>query len=202
MNRSRAPIIGLAGGIGAGKSAVAGALRDEGCVVVDSDAAGRAALKDPEVRATVVEWWGDDVLDTDGAIDRSAVARIVFRDLEQRRRLEALTHPWIESRRRAQFDAAPPGTPALVIDAPLLFEVGLDSECDAVIFVQTPRQTRLERLRATRGWDEDELVRREESQLPLDVKQSRADYVLRNDGDLNALVGQTRSILSEITESR
>jgi dephospho-CoA kinase len=202
MQRHRAPIIGLAGGIGAGKSAVAAVLADAGCVVTDSDADGRAALDDPEIRATIVEWWGEDVLDAAGMIDRSAVARIVFGDPAERRRLEALTHPWIETRRRRQFADAPPDTPALVIDAPLLFEVGLDAECDAVIFVDTPRQIRLERLQRSRGWDEDELSRREESQLPLDGKRSRADYVIRNDGDSDDLIGQTRSILSEITESR
>jgi dephospho-CoA kinase len=89
-----------------------------------------------------------------------------------------------------------------VIDAPLLFEVGLDDLCDAIIFVDTPRDLRLQRLRASRGWDEAELARREESQLPLDAKRSRADYVVRNDGDLSDLSAQVHTILGTIVETR
>jgi dephospho-CoA kinase len=197
---SAKPIIGLAGGIGAGKTAVAKALADLGCVVTHSDDDGRAALRDPEIRDTLVEWWGRDVLDADGHVDRGAVARIVFADDNERRRLENLTHPWIEARRLTQFEHAPEDAPALVIDAPLLFEAGLSDACDAVIFVDCPRNERLARVRATRGWDEEELKRREESQLPLDAKRSRADYVIRNVGDLAGMEAQVRTVLSEIVE--
>jgi dephospho-CoA kinase len=167
----RVPVLGLTGGIGAGKSTVAEFLAKMGCVISNSDAEGRAALREPVIRDTLVSWWGEAVLDDAGEIDRRAVAEIVFRDTEQRRRLEALTHPWIRARRDEQFAAAPPDTPALVIDAPLLIEAGLDRECDAVLFVDAPYELRLERLRRHRGWDESELKAREESQLPLDDKR-------------------------------
>ena len=195
---SSKPVIGLAGGIGSGKSAVAEILADLGCVVAHSDEMGRAALREEAIRDQLVAWWGEGILDEDGEIDRSAVARIVFADPEQRRRLEALTHPWIESRRAEQFAAAPPNTPALVIDAPLLFEAGLDERCDAVIFVDAERQVRLARLKAGRGWEEADLRRREDSQLPLDVKRSGADYVIQNDGNLSDLAAQVRLVLSQI----
>jgi len=200
--RPSKPVIGLAGGIGSGKSAVADILEQLGCVVAHSDEVGRAALRDPAIRDELVAWWGETILDGAGEIDRSAVAAIVFADPAQRRRLEALTHPWIEAKRATQFAAAPPEAPALVIDAPLLFEADLDKKCDAVIFVDAPRQTRLNRLRSGRGWQEEDLRRREDSQLPLDVKRSRADYVIQNDGDLSDLVVQVRSTLSEIVASR
>jgi dephospho-CoA kinase len=200
--RPSKPIIGLAGGIGSGKSAVADILERLGCVVAHSDEVGRAALRDPAIRDELVVWWGETILDEAGEIDRSAVAAIVFGDPAQRRRLEALVHPWIEARRAAQFAAAPPEAPALVIDAPLLFEADLEKKCDAVIFVDAPRQTRLERLQSGRGWTEEDLRRREDSQLPLDVKRSRADYVIQNDGNLSDLAAQVRSTLSEIVASR
>jgi dephospho-CoA kinase len=196
------PIIGIAGGIGSGKSAVAAILAEAGCIVADSDEMGRAALRDPRIRETLVAWWGPEVLDGSGAVDRGAVARIVFADAAELDRLEALTHPWIEARRRAVFEAAPREAPAFVIDAPLLFEVGLDDLCDAIIFVEAPRELRLRRIQATRGWDEAELARREESQLPLDEKRSRADYVVRNDGDLRELSAQVHTILGTIVETR
>jgi len=196
------PIIGLAGGIGAGKSTVARILAGMGCIVVNSDELGRAALRDPVIRDTLVEWWGEEVLDDDGAIDRRAVAAIVFTKADERRRLEALTHPWIEARSRDRFRAAPAETPALVIDAPLLFEAGLEDECDAVVFVDAPRSLRLERLQENRGWDEAELHRREDSQLPLDVKRNRADHVVCNDGELSDLEARLRTVLSTIVETR
>ena len=166
----------------------------------DSDALARAALQDPSIKQTLVEWWGAVVLDASGAVDRSEVAHIVFADHAERRRLEALTHPWIEARRRADWADPPAHTRALVLDAPLLFEAGLDAQCDAVIFVDTPGDVRVRRV-AARGWDEAELRRREESQMPLDEKRSRADHVLQNTGDLDALRTEVERILSDIIES-
>ena len=195
-------MIGVAGGVGAGKSAVAKALADLGCVVADSDALARQALRDPSVRETLIGWWGEGILDDAGDVDRSAVAGIVFDRPPQRRRLESLVHPWIEAKRKTLFEEAPADIRALVIDAPLLFEAGLDDECDAVIFVESGRTTRLARLARSRGWDEQELNRREESQLPLDEKQSRSDYVVVNDGDLPSLNEQVRRILNEIVQPR
>ncbi len=195
------PVIGLAGGIGSGKSAVAKILRDLGAVVSDSDEGARLALRDRAIKADLVRWWGDEILDADGAVDRRRVAHIVFADPLQRRRLEALTHPWIEKRRLAEFAAAPAGAMALVIDAPLLFEAGLDRICDAVIFVDAPRELRLERVRAARGWSESDLDRRETSQMPLDEKRARADHVICNSGDLAGLAEQTRRVLHTIVET-
>ena len=200
VSRKHIPVIGLAGGVGSGKSAVAGILRDLGCFVTDSDRDGRAALRDPEIRDELVRWWGRSILDPGGAVDRAAVARIVFTDAAERRRLEALSHPWIEARRREQWAAAPEDVAAFVIDAPLLFEAGLADSCDAVVFVEAAREKRLERVRI-RGWDDEELSRREESQMPLDEKRDRADYVVENNGDLDRLTEQVRRVLSEIVNS-
>jgi dephospho-CoA kinase len=196
------PVIGLTGGIGSGKSTVGRMLRDLGCLVVDADELARAALRDPEIRRVLVEWWGSSILDASGEVDRAAVAGLVFASSPQRARLESVVHPWIENRRRAMFAQAPPGSRALVIDAPLLLEAGLDRECDAIVFVDAPRELRLARLARLRGWNEAELARREESQLPLDEKRARSDYVLRNDGDLAALAGQVRRTLSKIVRPR
>ncbi len=198
---SSAPIIGLAGGIGSGKTEVARILAELGCVVADSDALGREVLDEDEVREQLVGWWGGGILDDAGRIDRSAVARIAFGDPDERRRLERLTHPRIESGRKAIFDSAPADAPALVIDAPLLLEAGLETECDAVIFIDASRETRAGRVARTRGWDEGELRRREDSQLPLDVKRARADYVVENDGGLSGLTDRVRRVLRDIVES-
>ncbi|GAB4383069.1 MAG: dephospho-CoA kinase [Phycisphaerales bacterium] len=195
-------VIGVAGGIGAGKSVVASLLGEHGCLVIDSDAEARRALQRPEVIETLKRWWGESVLDGSGAVDRSKVARIVFSDESQRRRLEGLIHPLIAKSRAEQIERARrEGRPGAVIDAPLLFEAGLQAECDAVLFVDCPFEERLRRVEASRGWDESELRRREKAQLPLEEKRRRADYLVVNTGELSDLRRQVTRIFTLITEA-
>jgi len=192
-------VIGLAGGIGAGKSAAAAALADLGCLVSDSDQAAKAELDVPEVRDALVRWWGPRVLGVGGRIDRAQVAAIIFSDPEARRRLEALVHPRLRAARSALIDrAAALDAPGVVIDAPLLFEAGLDTECDAVLFIDAPRELRAARVRATRGWDEGELERRERAQFPLEQKRARSSAVIENAGDERALRAAVRAFLVEL----
>lgn len=191
------PTLGLTGGIGAGKSTVARILAEEGCLVCDSDALAREALNHPSIRAEILSWWGDRVRAPDGAIDRAKLGELVFSSLGDRKRLESLVHPWIERHREQLFASPPPGTRALVIDAPLLLEAGLGSACHRVIFVDSPLELRLERVRANRGWSAEELARREAAQWPLDQKRACAHHVVSNEGDPASLRAQVRAVLDE-----
>jgi len=201
LPHSPIPVIGLAGGIGSGKSTVAAALAELGCLVIDSDQRSRAALDRPEVSSELVRWWGSAILAPDGRVDRREVSRIVFTDPAERQRLEALVHPIVRQDRAAMIaEAGSAGRRpvAVVIDAPLLFEAGLDRECDAVIFVDSPRSERLARVQASRGWDETELTRRELAQWPLADKQARSTHTLVNDGDRLSLAAAAGKMLDEI----
>jgi len=189
--RSTPPLLGLTGPPGAGKSTVARELAALGCVVSDSDALAHAAYEDPEVRRALLGWWG--------TADRRAIADLVFAASAERARLEALIHPWIAARREAAFAAAPAGTRALVIDAPLLLEAGLGPACGRVIFVDCPLEIRQARVAASRGWSPAELARREAAQWPLDRKRALADHVIRNDGDPASLRAQVRAVLDEVS---
>lgn len=176
------PVIGIAGGIGSGKSELARALEGLGCVVVDSDAEAKAALELPEVREQVRSWWGERAFDGEGRVDRKAVAGIVFGNEEARRQLEALVHPIVKARRAEKVAAARArGAAGVVIDAPLLFEAGVDAECDYIVFVEARREVRAERV-AARGWAEEELARREGSQWDLAKKRASSDTVVKNEG--------------------
>ena len=193
------PVVGIAGGIGSGKSTVARELQALGALVSDSDVQIRAALETEDVKRTLTQWWGDRVLNDEGDVDRSAIAKIVFNDPAQRQRLEDLLHPYPLRARTAMIERGEEeGAACVVIDAPLLFEVGLDQECDAVIFVDTPRETRLARLRETRGWSEQELDRREKAQLPLEHKRQNSEYSVINTGDEQDLREQVRDVLARI----
>ncbi len=199
---SRPVVIGMAGGIASGKSRVASEFGAVGCVVVDSDLEARAVLRRPEVISTLVGWWGNAILNEEGGIDRSKVAAIVFNEPDQRVRLEALIHPLIYlTRSEAIKKAAAAGAPGVIIDAPLLFEAGLDAECDATVFVHADRAVRLHRVVTTRGWDEAELDRREAAQMPLEEKRSRCDHVIINNGDDEALRASVEGVFRAVRRS-
>jgi dephospho-CoA kinase len=191
------PVIGLAGGVGAGKSEVARILASLGCMVIDSDQEAREVMQRPEVRDELVRWWGPGILGADGGVNRSAVAEIVFKDPEQRRRLEGMVHPLVRSR-RAEMRRGAGRARAVVIDAPLLFEAGVDVECDAVLFIDAPRDRRLSRVAASRGWDEAELTRREAAQMSLDEKRRRSTAVVVNDGSVEVLRGRVSAALEDV----
>lgn len=198
------PIIGLSGGIGAGKSEVARILAALGAAVIDSDRMAHEELQHPEVLAELRRWWGDKILSADGRADRRAVARIVFENPAELARLEGLIYPRLQRRRAAMIAELErdPAVVAVVLDAPKLHEAGLDQACDALIFVEADRETRLRRVAATRGWSDAELARRENLQIPLDVKRANADYVIANHADRDDLRPEVERILSAILDSR
>jgi dephospho-CoA kinase len=178
-------VIGLAGGIGSGKSHVAKLLAARGAIVSDSDDQAKALLREPGIADILARWWGKGILGPPpGKLpDRAKIAAIVFADHAQRTRLEGLIHPILKSQRTAALRAAArqvPRPPLFVIDAPLLFEAGLDKECDGVLFVDAPREERILRVSRNRGWTEEDLARREAAQLPVDVKKSRSTFTIDN----------------------
>lgn len=201
------PIIGIAGGIGSGKSTVAKLFGELGCMVVDSDSQVRDAYRDPAVLESLKMWWGDQVLHPDGTVNRSAIASKVFADPAEKQRLEGLLHPMVHAARERQMAAGgrDPQVVAYVWDTPLLFEASVAQQCDAIVFVDAPLEQRLARVRTRSGWDQAELLRRENSQMPLDSKRALSDYVVTNTADAasgpSAMTGlreQVRRVLSQI----
>ena len=177
-------ILGLVGGIASGKSVVANILRDLGAVVLDADKAGHAVLREPGIMNALKERWGDSILDPNGQVSRRAVAKIVFAqgNETERKFLEQLTHPRIETLLYDELNHirnSPDPPPVVVIDAALLFEAGWDKLCDRILFVDAPRDIRLERAVA-RGWSTEQFAAREAAQLPLVEKATRSHIVVRN----------------------
>lgn len=192
------PVIGIAGGIGSGKSSVARIFESLGAAVIDSDRLTHEQLLQPDVIATLRSWWGDAVCRPDGSVDRAAVAAIVFADERQLARLQELIYPRIEQRRRELTERfqVDPAVRAIVLDAPKLFEVGLDTECDTVVFVESDRATRLQRLAAAKGWTDAELARREKLMNPLDSKKAMSDHIVVNHSSLADLRSEIGRILA------
>ncbi len=195
------PVIGLAGGIGSGKTTVARLLREAGAAVVDSDELNLAQLHHPDVRRELQSWWGNSILDGSGELDRKRIAEIIFRDPNDRRRLERLVHPRIarERERLIERHQCDPQVRAIVLDTPLLVESNLDERCDAVIFVEADEEVRRRRVVERRGWSTEEWARREKSQNALDKKKSRADYVVvNNSSDLAQLRADVHALFERV----
>lgn len=181
--RRATTVIGIAGGIGSGKSAFARALGRLGARVFDADVSAKSVLDHGDVKAALIHKWGARVLGADGRIDRQAVASIVFADHQARAYLESLIHPRVRAEAvEAIAVARAEGVRAVVLDVPLLFESGMDAMCDVVIFVDAAPEVRAARVASTRGWNPGELARREAAQWPLDKKRRHSGIVVINNG--------------------
>jgi dephospho-CoA kinase len=192
-------IVGLAGGIGAGKSLIADRLRAWGALVVDADRTGHEVLGEPSVRETLIKTFGAGIAGEDGTIDRKRLAAVVFSDPEQRRSLEAIVHPAMMERFQSliQQGLEDDSVPLIVLDAAILMEVGWDRVCDTIIYVDAPRSTRLARVQQNRGWDESELARRESAQWSVERKRDRAHIVIDNSRDAAHALAQVDEMMRD-----
>jgi len=193
------PIIGIVGGIGSGKSFISSIFKDLGCGVIDSDSQARWALEQPEVQRAIRESFGEKVFNSGTDINRKALADQIFTDKNKKQRLEAIVHPVMGAERNVQTDKMllDPAIKAIIWDAPLLFEAGLDRQCDAVIYVDAPLPVRIARVQK-RGWSAAELEKREKSQLSLDKKRELADYIVNNGDDAEISRSRIQQVFSQI----
>jgi dephospho-CoA kinase len=186
--------------VAAGKSTVAELWRDAGVPVISSDQLARDVVqKGSEGLAEVVSVFGTEILDRDGALDRARLRERVFRDPEDRRRLESILHPRIWRRRRAwTAEREAEGHLLVVAEVPLLFEAGLEGEFDATVLVDAPVELRMRRLIEQRHLGPDEARRIMEAQLDPAVKRARADHVLDNDATLEQLARAADELLERL----
>lgn len=186
-------VIGLLGGVGAGKSTVARLLAARGALVADADRFCHEALADPALRPRLVALFGPEVLDARGRVVRERLRR-VFENPAALRRLEELLHPIARRRTEAVVARArAEDRPAVVVDAPLLLEAGLHRLCHCLVFLDAPAAVRRERA-AARGIPPADWARREARQWPLERKRARADHVLPTGGGL----GETEQAVARL----
>ena len=192
------PVIGLVGAIGAGKSTTGRCFANRGGHVIDADALGHEALRQPEIVAALVKRWDERVRRPDGSLDRWEIGRIVFADPTERNALESTVFPYIGERTRQEIANAQtnPAVAFVVLDAAVMLEAGWGEMVDRLVYVDAPRELRAARLAARSGWSEGELAAREAAQWPADVKKARADAVVVNDADEAALAEQVDRLLA------
>ncbi|WFE29181.1 dephospho-CoA kinase [Solwaraspora sp. WMMD791] len=179
--------VGLTGGIGAGKSAVATRLADHGAVIIDADQLARDVVAPgTDGLAEVVAAFGRDVLAADGSLDRPALGALVFTDPAARSRLEGIVHPRVR-RRTAEATAAAPADAIVVNDVPLLVETGLAATYHLVVVVSAAEPVRVERLTRDRGMTHDAALSRIRAQADDAHRAAAADVLLSNDGSRDDL---------------
>jgi dephospho-CoA kinase len=184
--------VGLTGGIGAGKSAVAAILGELGAFVVDTDAVAREVVApQSDGLLAVARIWPQVV--RNGVLDRAALADIVFNDAGARERLNALLHPHIRRIALERERRAGPQQPIVHV-VPLLFETGYDRLVDKSVVVVAPLEQRIARVLERDRSDEGRVRARMGAQLDPDVARRRADFVIENDGDLDHLRERTRAV--------
>ena len=192
-------LVGLTGGIGAGKTTVARMLADRGAVVVDADRLARDAVAPGTPgHARILEEFGPDVAGPDGGIDRAALAARVFDDPDLRRLLESITHPFVFEGIRRTVEEHRDRDTVVVFDAALLMETGFDEACDVVVVVTAPLEERIERV-AARGTPPEEARRRATAQMDEAERVRRADRVIDNGGDVRELERQVDALWRELT---
>lgn len=187
-------IVGLTGGIGSGKSAVAARLAEHGALIVDADAIARSVVAPgTEGLAAIVAAFGSGILTGDGSLDRAALGALAFADADARTRLNAIVHPLV-SRRSADIVATAPADAVVVHDVPLLVENGLAPAYDVVVVVHADEALRLDRLRDSRGMSAEQARARMAAQASDEQRRAVADVVLDNSGTLASLYEQVDAL--------
>jgi dephospho-CoA kinase len=199
-NVGKKPVIGILGGIASGKSTVAAEFAKLGCKVIDADTIVHELLETKPIKEKIAARFGRTVLDSTGEIDNKKLAAVVFADLDKLSSLNELIHPSVLRRTEELIEqySRQDQVKAIVLDMPLLVEVGWSKRCDRLIFVECKRQLRVLRAQK-RGFDKNQLKIRENFQISLDSKIALADNTVVNNSGFSALVRQVADIFSDIT---
>jgi dephospho-CoA kinase len=199
-NSVKKPIIGILGGVASGKSTVATEFAGLGCKVIDADEIAHQLLDEQPTKDKVISVFGDAILGSGGRIDRGKLGDIVFADAEKLSVLNSILHPLVLARveqfidrynRQAQIKA-------IVLDMPLLAEVGWAERCDRLIFIDCEQRIRADRAKKMGIFPKNQLKVRENLQIPIDDKARLADNTIDNNSGLSELARQVTEIFSGI----
>ncbi|MCC2029760.1 dephospho-CoA kinase [Microbacterium tenebrionis] len=196
------PLIALTGGIASGKSTIARRLAEHGAVVVDADQIVRdVQAPGSPVLDAIATAFGDDVIASDGSLDRAALGARVFGDAEALKRLNAIVHPAVraESARRFTAAFAADADAVVVYDVPLLVEARVDDPWDRIVVAHAPADERLRRLIEIRGMEPGAAQDRIDAQVPDHERLEIADIVIDTSGTLEETVAQTDAIWKQLT---
>ncbi len=195
-------VIGVTGSVGTGKSTVALMFKRLGAVLLDADVIAHQ-LMEPKLLAwrQIVKRFGKEILNEDESINRRKLAEIVFNDASQRKALEAILHPKVMRQidYRLRDLRRSKRVKAVVLDVPLLIEVGGQKLVDAVVVVTAPKAVQQQRLQKKFGWEKEEVNARIAAQWDLPAKVALADYVVDNSGSVDATRKQVKQLWKQLS---
>lgn len=191
-------IIGILGGIGSGKSAAAAQFARLGCGIVDADRMVHELLEDEAIILEIRQFFGDDILQSDGRIDKTKLSEKVFESAENVAGINNIIHGHVLVRTEELISKlnSSEKVKAIVLDMPLLAEVGWEKRCDKLVFVACKSAIRAQRIGKKGGFSKNQIKKREKFQISLDSKEKIADYTIDNNSDLSALADQVFRIFS------
>ena len=187
-------LVGLTGGIAAGKSTVAKRWAEQGGIEIDADQLARDVVEPGTTgSARILETFGPEVFQDNGALDRAKLGAIVFADPELRKALESIVHPLVKAKAQALVASLPANTIA-IYNVPLLVEASVDLPFDMVVTVEAPAKEQIDRLKKYRGMSESEAQKRVGSQASPAQRANAADVILNSNQDLNLLLKDADSL--------
>jgi len=190
--------LGLTGGIGSGKSTAARMFADLGATVIDADAIAKEVLEPGQLgHESIVNKFGDEILDSSGNVDRSALAAKVFENSAELKELEGIVHPAVASKVLEIRESLPAGI-TVIYDTPLLVEKKLQDQFDQVVVVLAPEPLRTQRL-IDRGLAERDIAARMSKQASDDQRRAVANFVIDNSGSLAQLRAQVQNVWNQIS---
>jgi dephospho-CoA kinase len=187
----------VTGGIASGKTTVANMLKELGAPIVDFDLIARQVVEPNQTALKdIVEYFGKQVLDEGGSLDRKKMSEIVFRDIEKRKKLESFIHPRMGEVVRSQINACAAKDPKAIIPVvvPLMIELNLQWMYHKLLMVYIPPEKQIQRLAERDGISEEEAANILMSQIPIDEKLGFADYVIYNDKSLDETKKQVEKL--------
>lgn len=207
-NRKRAEImgktIGLTGSVATGKSTVSNMIQQAGIPLVDADIAARKVVEPgTEGLKEIVAYFGGEILLADGTLDRAKLGEIIFKDKEKREKLNEITHPRVKDymlEARERFFRS--GEELVFFDIPLLFESHLESLVDQIVVVWTTPETELKRLMERNNLTKEDALRRIESQMGIDEKARKADFVIDNNESLEKTQKQVNTFIERFVKNK
>ncbi|TYU48630.1 dephospho-CoA kinase [Listeria monocytogenes] len=196
--------IGLTGSVATGKSTVSNLIQQAGIPLVDADIAARKVVEPgTEGLKEIVAYFGEEILLADGTLDRAKLGEIIFKDKEKREKLNEITHPRVKDymlEARERFFRA--GEELVFFDIPLLFESHLESLVDQIVVVWTTPETELKRLMERNNLTKEDALRRIESQMGIDEKARKADFVIDNNESLEKTQKQVYTFIKRFVKNK
>jgi len=189
--------VGLTGGIGSGKSSVSSLFKKWGAYIFDADSIAKDILKNNETaQSEIIAEFGTDVLNREGKIEKSKLARIAFQDEDHQLRLNTIIHPYVFSDIDSSFDLIlqKGQYEIFCVDAALIYESGADTHMDYVVVVTSHLRLRTERVMERGGLTRDEFLERLDLQWPDEDKVHMADFVIHNNGTKDDLIAESKKI--------